>query len=124
MRTFQQFKNLLIVVLLAVLVFWMASSDAAEDYPRRGRGGVVVTSVGEQKTDMARMVEAYEKLSSQYLSMVQQNLSMMINTDQQVLNKLADLENKIDALTEKVDIIQAQTAPKTKPEPIAAETSD
>ncbi len=122
MRTIQHHKGLFIVVLLGVLVFWLASSSASDDVVPVRRGGVVY-SVGEQKTDMARMVEAYEKLSSQYLSMVQQNLTMMSADDQQILNKLNDLEKKIDALTEKVDVIQKQTESKTDPKPIPAGTN-
>lgn len=118
MRTIRQYKGIFIVVIVGVLVFWMTVSQASNEVAPVRRGGGVVYSVGEQKTDMARMVEAYEKLSSQYLSMVQQNLTMMSADDQQILNKLSDLEKKIDELREKVDIIQAQTAPKNEPKPI------
>ncbi len=118
MRRKIHIKGLVIVVLAAVVV-WMAAGSVADDVmPTVRRGGVVVHTVGEQKSDMARMVEAYESLSSRYLSMVQQNLSMMSNTDQQILNKLDSLEKKIDELGKKINVIAEQTAPKTKPRPI------
>lgn len=120
MRTFHQHKGLITVVVLAVLVFWLTGLNASQDNSYH-RGGALVVTSGEQKTDMARMVEAYERLSSQYLTMVQQNLSMMSNNDQQILNKLNDLEKKMDELTKKVEIIQEQTAPKTNPQPVPAD---
>ncbi|MHC4551977.1 MAG: hypothetical protein ACYSUT_04310 [Planctomycetota bacterium] len=120
MQTVHRFKGLVFVVVLVVLILWVGGVGGSEDVVPVRRGGVVVHSVGEQKSDMARMVEAYERLSSQYLSMVQQNLAMMATSDQQILNKLDSLEAKIDELDEKLDTVIAQTAPKTKPEPISA----
>lgn len=120
MRTIHRFKGFIVVTILAVLILWVAGVNGTDDVmPTVRRNGVVVHSVGEQKSDMTRMVEAYEKLSSQYLSMVQQNLALMASNDQQILNKLDSLEKKIDELDKKLDTVIAQMTPDTKPEPIS-----
>ena len=93
--------SVLFAVCAAVIAFLMGGSYASEKE-------VQVYTTGEYKTDMARMVEAYEKLSTQYLSVVQQNLAQMNQTDQQVLNKLAEIEKKIDILTQKVDALRPE----------------
>ncbi len=106
MQVIRKYKSL-IVVCAAVLAIWMVQSNAAERSPKRTTNEYQF-SVGEYKSDMARMVEAYEKLSSEYLSVVQQNLSMMSFNDQQILNKLTAMEKKLDALTQKVDALSSQ----------------
>ena len=123
MRHLYHFKGVVIITVLAVLVVWMAAGIRADDDTMpvvRRDGGVIIHGVGEQKSDMARMVEAYEKLSAQYLLMVQQNLSMMATTDQQIVTKLDALDKKMDELDKKLDIVIAQTAAQTKPEPLPA----
>ena len=102
-------RNYSVILVVCVVAFWMGGSFAAEKE-------IQVYTTGEYKTDMVRMVEAYEKLSTQYLSVVQQNLAQMNQTDQQVLNKLAEIEKKIDILTEKVDALQPE-GPKP-PQPV------
>ncbi len=108
MQIIRKYK-ILVIVSAVVLALWMVRSDAAER-------NVDVYTTGEYKSDMARMVEAYEKLSTQYLAVVQQNLSMMNFNDQQVLEKLAAIEKKIDILTEKVDTLQTEGPQPLQPE--------
>lgn len=95
---------------IVLVAGWITVSYAAD------RDVEVYTSTN-YKSDTARMVEAYEKLSSQYLSLVQQNLAQMNQTDQQVLTKLAEIEKKIDLLTQKVDALKPQ-APQP-PQPVS-----
>jgi TolA-binding protein len=102
------FKTLLLAAAVLVSV-WMAASYAA-DRPARSSNSYEVI-VGEQKSDMQRMIEAYERLSEQYLVVVQDNLAFMANQDRQILEKLTVLEKKIDALDAKLDTAQKTTAP-------------
>ena len=118
MRRWSHYKGYALLGVLAAMVLWMAAGSRAEDVVPIRRGGAVVHSIGEQKSDMARMVEAYERLSSQYLSMVQQNLAAMNDADQTILKKLETLEAKMDAMDKKLDVIVAQTAPPIKPQPL------
>ena len=121
MRSLSHHKGFILIIAAGVLFAgWLAMSKAAEQTPPP-RGGAIVYGVAEQKSDMARMVEAYERLSAQYLSMVQQNLSMMSSDDKQILTKLETIDKKIDELTKKVDAIERYTAPKTEPKPVSAE---
>ena len=106
--------SVLFAVCAVVVAFWMGGSYAAEKE-------VQVYTTGEYKTDMARMVEAYEKLSTQYLSVVQQNLAQMNQADQQVLKKLVEIEKKIDVLTEKVNALRPE-GPRP-PQPVTPTTN-
>lgn len=101
MRTIQRHKVMvfcgLVVVLLAA---WMWASSYGTDRPTKTRENTYI--VGPQKSDMQRLIEAYESLSSQYLTLVQQNLQLMASQDQQILTKLDNMEKKLDALTAEV----------------------
>ena len=112
MQIIQRHKRLLfcgIVVLL--LAAWMVAANYSSDRGDRDREEYTYV-VGPQKSDMQRMIEAYEKLSAQYLTVVQQNLTLMAAQDQQILSKLQTMEKKIDALTEQVNQLK-----KTPSEP-------
>jgi transcription initiation factor IIF auxiliary subunit len=98
----------LIGVGTVLIAGWITVSYAAER-------SVEIYATPEYKSDTARMVEAYERLSTQYLSLVQQNLSQMNQTDQQILTKLAEIEKKIDLLTEKVDALKPEGPTPPKP---------
>jgi hypothetical protein len=88
---------------LIVLLFaaWISASDFTSEKTKEH-----TYIVGPQKSDMQRMIEAYENLSAQYLSLVQQNLTLMAEQDRQILAKLENMETKIDALTAQVDKLQ------------------
>ncbi|MDH4201876.1 MAG: hypothetical protein OEV87_03195 [Phycisphaerae bacterium] len=105
MQMIQRHKIMLFCGLIVlVCTAWMI---AAEYSSSRGDDREDYTFVvGPQKSDMQRMIEAYENLSSQYLTLVQQNLQLMVSRDQQILNKLTAMEQKIDALTMQVKQLQ------------------
>ena len=104
-----------------VLVFiWIAASYAAQ---RSANSYDVV--VGEQKSDMQRLIEAYERLSSQYLVLVQDNLALMANQDRQILERLAVIEQKLNLIAERLNAVQV-SAPAAAPaqpvnQPVAAD---
>lgn len=100
--------QLLITVGAVLLAGWIAVSYAAER-------NVEVYTTTDYKSDMTRMVEAYERLSTQYLTLVQQNLTQLNQTDQQILNKLGEIEKKIDLLTQKVDALKPEGPTPPKP---------
>jgi transcription initiation factor IIF auxiliary subunit len=99
---------MLIAVGAVLLAGWITVSYAAER-------NVEVYTTTDYKSDMTRMVEAYERLSTQYLSLVQQNLTQLNQTDQQILNKLVEIEKKIDLLTQKVDALKPEGPTPPKP---------
>jgi len=75
-------------------------------------------SVPPYKSDMVRMIEAYERLSDQYLALVQQHLLKMDADNQAVLKKLESLEKKLDELNRKIDRLlpsESPAAEKTSP---------
>ncbi|NLK41374.1 MAG: hypothetical protein GX298_04915 [Planctomycetes bacterium] len=80
-----------------------------------GRDRDYIVAVEPQKSDTVRMIEAYERLSSQYLTLVQQNLVQMASTDRDILDKLAAIEKKLDALSVRLDRLVAtgHTAPSS-----------
>jgi hypothetical protein len=102
MRKYQ----MLILAAVVLISVWMASSFAANN-----SYDVVV---GPQKSDMQRMIEAYERLSTQYLVVVQDNLALMANQDRLILEKLGTLEKKLDLLAQKLDASQKQAVSEAK----------
>lgn len=100
--------KILLGVGTVLIAGWITVSYAAER-------NVEVYATTDYKSETTRMVEAYERLSTQYLSLVQQNLSQMNQTDQQIMTKLAEIEKKIDLLTEKVDALKPEGPTPPKP---------
>lgn len=93
----------MLVLSTAILVsVWFAATYAAQRDPQRTANSYEVI-VGEQKSDMQRMIEAYERLSEQYLVVVQDNLALMANQDRLILEKLTELEKKLDAMALKME---------------------
>lgn len=98
-----------VAILAAVFVGIISTVRAA------GRDRDYIVAVEPQKSDTVRMIEAYERLSSQYLTLVQQNLVQMASTDRDILDKLAAIEKKLDALSVRLDRLTAtgHTAPSS-----------
>lgn len=96
----------LMVAVAVVLGFgtmcWLSSSNAGEISTKEYE-----ISVPAMKTDMQRMVEAYERLSDQYLSLVQNQLNNMSANNRDVLTRLDRIERKLDELSGKVAALQA-----------------
>ena len=94
----------------AVCCCWLSSGSAAdistEEYE---------ISVPAMKSDTQRMVEAYERLTDQYLSLVQNQLTGMAASNRDVLARLDRIERKLDDLSAKFDALQ-----KPVPAPVPA----
>jgi GTP-binding protein EngB required for normal cell division len=103
MRKYQMW----ILAAVVLISIWMASSFAANNSYE--------VSVGPQKSDMQRMIDAYERLSTQYLVVVQDNLAHMAHQDRQILERLAAIEKKLDLLSQKLDTAQKQVVSEAKP---------
>lgn len=102
MRIIQKHKVMFFCGLIVILfAAWISASDFSSEKTKEN-----TFVVGPQKSDMQRMIEAYENLSAQYLALVQQNLTLMAEQDRQILAKLENMETKIDALTAQVDKLQ------------------
>lgn len=90
-------------------MFWATPSSAKEvstEYE---------ISVPAMKSDTQRMVEAYERLSDQYLALVQNQLTGMAASDREILTRLDRIERKLDELSAKFDALQ-----KPAPAPVPA----
>jgi peptidoglycan hydrolase CwlO-like protein len=113
----------LIVAVAVVLGFgamcWLSSSNAAEISTKEYE-----ISVPAMKTDMQRMVEAYERLSDQYLSLVQNQLNNMSANNRDVLTRLDRIERKLDELSGKVAALQAAMVTAAPAPAAPAESSD
>ncbi|NLW83287.1 MAG: hypothetical protein GXY41_02615 [Phycisphaerae bacterium] len=70
-------------------------------------------AVEPQKSDTVRMIEAYERLSSQYLTLVQQNLAQMAAVDRELLAKLDSIETKLDALAVRLSRLEGAATQET-----------
>ncbi|MEJ5260861.1 MAG: hypothetical protein WHS88_11805 [Anaerohalosphaeraceae bacterium] len=68
-------------------------------------------SVPPYKSDLVRMIEAYERLSDQYLALVQQHLLKMDADNQALLKKLDALEKKLDELNRKIERLLPSESP-------------
>jgi hypothetical protein len=106
----------------AVCCCWLSSGSAAdistEEYE---------ISVPAMKSDTQRMVEAYERLTDQYLSLVQNQLTGMAAGNRDVLARLDRIERKLDTLSGRLDMLQQAVVPPSAPavpaeKPAAKET--
>ena len=96
--------------LLVVFVF-IASTIAERATTREYE--VTVPAV---KSDTQRMIEAYERLSDQYLSLVQNQLNGMAANNRDILVRLDRIEKKLDDLSAKVAAMKpANVAPPAAP---------
>jgi hypothetical protein len=100
MQTFYKHKA---IIFFGIIVILCATWISAANFSSDNKDKEYTYVVGPQKSDMQRMIEAYEKLSAQYLTLVQQHLQLMAAQDQQILTQLQTMEKKIDALTEQVN---------------------
>jgi len=103
MQTLKKHKAIIFCGIIVILcAAWISAASFSSD----NRDKEYTYVVGPQKSDMQRMIEAYEKLSAQYLTLVQQHLQLMAAQDQQILNQLQAMETKIDALTTEFNKLQ------------------
>ncbi|MBN2513339.1 MAG: hypothetical protein JXB18_10405 [Sedimentisphaerales bacterium] len=93
-------KHRLIIAGISALliVFVFIASTIAERVTTR-EYEVTVPAV---KSDTQRMIEAYERLSDQYLSLVQNQLNGMSANNRDILVRLDRIEKKLDELSAKV----------------------
>lgn len=113
--------KVLLAATIVIICMLMAASYAAQ---RSDNSYEVV--VGPQKSDMQRMIEAYERLSTQYLTLVQDNLAMMADHDARILEKLTALEKKVDLLNQRLDSmnqVSAAKAPAIQPAPASEQST-
>jgi hypothetical protein len=94
-----------VIGLAMVLFTWLSSGNAATG----SREYEVV--VPAAKSDAQRMIEAYERLSDQYLTLVQNQLVQMAAGNRDVLTRLERMEKKIDDLSAKIDAMQKSAPP-------------
>lgn len=96
---------LLILLGILGLLSFAAVSEKSREYN---------ITVPEYKSDTVRMIEAYERLSDQYLTLVQRHLLGMDSADQAILQKLESLEKKLDEVSQKIDRL-TPAAPAQQP---------
>jgi predicted negative regulator of RcsB-dependent stress response len=101
------FITVMIVGLGIVLFGWLASVNAE----RVGTSKEYEVVVGEAKSDTQRIIEAYERLSDQFLSLVQSQLVQMATNNRDVAARLERMEKKLDELSVKIDAMQKPAAP-------------
>jgi len=93
----------------AVGLFLLVSSGRAADRSRE-----YVVAVDPQKSDTVRMIEAYERLSSQYLNLVQHNLVQMAAANRDILDKLNAIEKKLDDIADRLSRLEPKTTQESK----------
>jgi TolA-binding protein len=113
-------KHRLIIAGIGILlvVFVFIASTIAERVTTR-EYEVTVPAV---KSDTQRMIEAYERLSDQYLSLVQNQLNGMTANNRDILVRLDRIEKKLDDLSAKVASLKPadSTSPDTPAKPAAS----
>jgi len=98
-----------LAVMLAVVGVFAGLTATGRAADRTSRQYEV--TVEPQKSDTVRMIEAYERLSDQYLKLVQQNLIQMAAADRDILDKLNAIDKKLDDLSARL----ARLEPAAKP---------
>jgi len=105
--------TVMLIGLGMVLFGWLSSGNAGQTSAREYE--VVVPAA---KSDTQRIIEAYERLSDQYLSLVQNQLTLMAANNRDVLTRLERMEKKLDDLSAKIDAIQKSAAPASPLQPL------
>lgn len=119
MKSSQTTTQTIVFVLLAAVGsgLWAYSHGAEErvyrDMDRSSKEYEIV--VPPIKSDMVRMVEAYERLSDQYLVLVQEYLKGMDANQRLILAKLEAIEKKLDDLNKKIEPPAAPKPAEPKP---------
>ena len=105
--------HLIIAGIFALLVVFVFIASTIAERATTREYEVTVPAV---KSDTQRMIEAYERLSDQYLSLVQNQLNGMAANNHDILVRLDRIEKKLDDLSAKVDAIKpADSIPSTPP---------
>lgn len=99
------------LVALGVIAGLTATGRAADRSNRQYE-----VTVEPQKSDTVRMIEAYERLSDQYLILVQQHLVQMAAADRDILDKLNAINKKLDDLSARLARLEPSANP-TDPQP-------
>lgn len=107
---------ILVVGLGIVLSGWLASVHAE----RVSTSKQYEVIVPEAKSDTQRIIEAYERLSDQYLSMVQNQFTLIATNNQEMASRLERMEKKIDELSAKIDAMQKNAPPPMPSKPAIA----
>ncbi len=103
------------VIGLLAMAILTADGRAAERSSRQYE-----VSIEGQKSDTVRMIEAYERLSGQYLTLVQQNLAQMSAADRDILAKLETIDKKLDDLSARLAKLETPAKPAAaQPAPTA-----
>lgn len=98
--------TVMIIGLGIVLFGWLASANAEKVSTSREYEVVV----GEAKSDTQRILEAYERLSDQFISLVQNQLVQMATNNRDIDTRLERMEKKLDDLSAKIDTMQKPAA--------------
>jgi len=99
--------TVMIIGLGIVLFGWMASANAEKVSTSREYEVVV----GGAKSDTQRIIEAYERLSDQFVSLVQSQLVQMATNNRDIATRLERMEKKLDDLSAKIDAMQKPAVP-------------
>lgn len=114
MKTHKKAFITVVIVGLGIIFFgWFASVNAE----RANTSKEYEVIVGEAKSDTQRIIEAYERLSDQYLSLVQSQFTLIATNNRDMTARLERMERKIDELSAKIDAMQKNALP---PKPAVA----
>jgi len=74
-------------------------------------------TVPEYKSDIARVLDAYERLMDQYITLTQNNMSLT-RTELSVVNRKLDaMDRKLSQLSDQLDAIRKALSMETSPQP-------
>lgn len=105
-----------IITGLGIILFGWLGSGNAERVSTSREYEVVVP---EAKSDTQRVIDAYERLSDQFLSLVQSQLVQMATNNRDIATRLERMEKKLDELSVKIDAMQKNAAPPLMFKPAA-----
>jgi len=119
-------KNLLLVaaaIACGVILVWFSTSigDSQKTYELRPR-----LTIPEYKTDVVRIIDAYERLMERYIDLTERNLTGIGMDLKAVVKKLDSVDAKLTALSARTARIEKALGiePQTMPLPDAREGSE
>jgi hypothetical protein len=121
MKTNRNTLAILVVIIACSVLVWLSATlhgdqKTYEIQPR--------LTIPEYKTDLARVMDAYERLMERYLDLTERNQSMVgadlkyvITTLDSIDGRLAEFSARIARIETALGIDQQKSSPNPKPDP-------
>ena len=121
MKTNRNTLAVLVVIIVCSVLVWLSTSIEGGQKTYEIHPNIAMP---EYKTDLARVMDAYERLMERYLDLTQQNQTMVgadlkyaVTALDSIDGRLAELAARIARIETALDIDQSKSAANPRPDP-------